>query len=143
MTLRFPIFRSVVALGLFASLAACASHPPPSINGRWRPVNHYSDQPQAIPLRPAHVYYVTPVDHTLKGLLERWASESHMTLDYRHESDFTIYRPVAELHGDDLRTTLAQLSSLYAAQGVSVGLEGDRIVVSRIAPPAAPVTPQS
>lgn len=118
-------------------LASCASRPPPEVSGRWKPVNHYSEQPQAIPLRPAHVYYVAPVDRTLKSLLERWAAESHTALDYRHDSDFTIYRPVADVHGDDLRTTLAQVAALYAAQNVAIDLEGDRIVVRRPAAAAS------
>lgn len=115
------------------SLAACATRPPPPVAGRWRPVNHYADQSMALPLHPAYTYYATPVDRTLKGLLERWARDSHMTLDYRNDSDFTLYRAVADVHGDDLHGAVAQLSSVYAAQQVAIDVEGDRIVVRRAA----------
>ena len=120
------------------SLAACATRPPPAATGRWKPVNHYDEQSIALPLRPAYVYYAAPVDRTLKGLLERWARDSKMQLDYRHDSDFTLYRGVADLHGDDLRSTLAQLASLYSTQQVAINVEGDRIVVRRAAAAPAP-----
>ncbi|TZF91492.1 hypothetical protein [Cognatilysobacter lacus] len=133
----FQIVRPVVATSLVL-LAACASPPAPKVTGRWTPVNHYGDQPQVIPLRPAYVYYVAPVDRTLKGLLERWARDSRMTLDYRHDSDFTLYRPVADVHADDLHAAVGALVALYAAQQVAIDVEGDRIVVRRavVAPTA-------
>ena len=71
------------------------------------------------------------MDRTLKSLLERWARDSHMTLDYRHDSDFTLYRPVADVRGNDLQAALGQLGALYAPQQVAIGVEADRIVVRR------------
>ncbi|MGY3266662.1 hypothetical protein [Lysobacter sp. HA35] len=130
--------RFLVVVAATASLAACATRPPPSATGRWMPVNHYDAQSIALPLRPAYVYYAAPVDRTLKGLLERWARDSKMELEYRHDSDFTLYRGVADLHGDDLRSTLAQLASLYAAQQVAIDVEGNRIVVKRAAAASTP-----
>ena len=118
-------------------LASCATPPAPKVSGRWKPVNHYGDQPQAIPLRPAYVYYVAPVDRTLKGLLERWARDSRMTLDYSHEADFTLYRPVADVHSDDLRAALASIATLYASQQVAIAVEGDRLTVRRADAPAS------
>ena len=124
-------FRPFVAAALLALLAACATQPAPRVPGRWKPVNRYGDTPEAIPLRPSHIYFVAPVDRTLKGLLERWARDSHMTLDYQHEADFTLYRPVADVHGDDLHGVLSSVAALYAAQGVAIELQGDRIFVLR------------
>ncbi|HEY4581262.1 MAG TPA: hypothetical protein VIG88_00100 [Lysobacter sp.] len=122
---------------LVAGLAACATPPPAQVRGRWKPVNHFGDQPQAIALKPAYVYYAAPVDRTLKALLERWARDSRMTLDYRHDSDFTLYRPVAEVRGNDLHAALGRLASLYAPQQVSIAVEADRIVVRRADAPSA------
>ena len=116
---------------LIAGLAACATPPPAQVRGRWKPVNQFGEQPQAIPLKPAYVYYAAPVDRTLKSLLERWARDSHMTLDYRHDSDFTLYRPVADVRGNALQAALGQLGALYAPQQVAIGVEADRIVVRR------------
>lgn len=128
----FHLVRSAVVATSFVALASCATPPAPKVSGRWKPVNHYGEQPQAIPLRPAYVYYAAPVDRTLKGLLERWARDSHMTLDYGHDTDFTLYRPVADLHSDDLRTAIASVAALYAPQQVAINVEGDRIVVRRV-----------
>lgn len=100
-------------------------------------MNHYGEQPQVIPLRPAYVYYAAPVDRTLKGLLERWARDSHMALDYGHDADFTLYRPVADVHSDDLRSAVASLAALYVSQQVAIAIEGDRIIVRRADAPGA------
>jgi len=119
-------------------LVGCATPPPAQVRGRWTPVNHYGEQPQAIALKPAYVYYATPVDRTLKGLLDRWARDSRMTLDYGHDSDFTLFRPVADVHSDDLHAAVSRLGVLYAPQQVAIAVEGDRIVVRRAAAAAAP-----
>lgn len=102
-------------------------------------MNRFGSAPEAIPLQPAYLYYAAPVDRTLKGLLERWAADSHLALDYRHPADFTLYQRVSEVRSDDLRTAIGQLNALYAAQQVAVSVEGDRIVVRRpgSTPPAA------
>ncbi|AXK72981.1 hypothetical protein DWG18_12290 [Lysobacter sp. TY2-98] len=131
--------RFLVLAAATASLAACATRPPPPVSGRWTPVNHYDEQSMALPLRPDYVYYATPVDRTLKGLLARWAHDSKMQLEYTHDTDFTLYRAVAEVHSDDLRAAVNQLSAMYAAQQVVIGVDGDRIVVRR-APSTASTT---
>jgi hypothetical protein len=132
----FHFVRPVLAATSLVVLASCATPPAPNVSGRWKPVNHYGDQPQAIALRPAYVYYAAPVDRTLKGLLERWARDSRMTLDYGHDADFTLYRPVADVHSDDLRAAVASLAALYAPQQVAIRVEGDRIVVRRANAPS-------
>ncbi|HZX80783.1 MAG TPA: hypothetical protein VFE72_07525 [Lysobacter sp.] len=129
------------SLLLIAGLAACATPPPAQVRGRWKPVNHFGEQPQAIALKPAYVYYAAPMDRTLKALLERWARDSHMTLDYRHDSDFTLYRPVADVRGNDLHAALGQLGALYAPQQVAIAIEADRIVVRRAEASPAASTP--
>jgi hypothetical protein len=134
----FHLVRPIVGATFVVVLASCATPPAPKVSGRWTPVNHYGDQPQAIPLRPAYVYYAAPVDRTLKGLLERWARDSRMTLDYGHDADFTLYRPVADVHSDDLHAAVASLGALYASQQVAIAVEGGRIVVRRAAAAPAP-----
>ncbi|MFZ5657869.1 MAG: hypothetical protein ACOY37_12615 [Pseudomonadota bacterium] len=125
-------------LSFLVLLAGCAARPAPGIGGRWTPVNRYPAQAQEIPLRPAYAFYATPMDRTLKGMLERWARDRHMTLAYQHASDFTLHAPVAELRTDDLDAAVARLNALYAAQRVAVAVEGERIVVRAAAPEAAP-----
>ena len=126
-----PRFRTLLLLCIATVVAAgCATAPAPDPAGRWRPVNRFGDAPQAIPLRPAYVYYAAPLDRTLKGLLERWAADSRMTLDYRHAEDFTLYSRVADVRSYDLRVAVGQLAAAYAAQQVAIAVEGDRIVVA-------------
>lgn len=126
-----------LALALPVLLSACATKPPPDFGGRWKSVNHYADTPQAIPLHPAYTYYASPLDRTLKGLLERWARDSHMTLDYRNEADFTLHRPVADVHSDDLHAALVEVAALYAPQQIAIAVDGDRIVVMHAGAAAA------
>lgn len=118
----------MLTLALVA-LTGCATRPPAGVRGHWTAVNHYSDTPQPIALNASHSFYATPLDRTLKGLLERWARDAHLTLDYANAYDYTLHRPVADLHSDDLHSALVQLAGLYAAEHVQMDMEGDRIIV--------------
>lgn len=119
-------------------LVACAARPAPGIDGRWRPVNLYQAQTQELPLRPAHAFYPTPMDRTLKSMLERWARDMRLKLVYEHPSDFTLHAPVAELRTDDLQVAVARLNQIYAAQQVAISVEGERLVVGKTAQEAMP-----
>lgn len=110
-------------------LAACATRPAPGIDGRWRPVNLYQAETQELPLRSAHAFYPTPMDRTLKAMLERWARDTRLRLVYEHPSDFTLHAPVAQVRTDDLQAAVARLNEIYAAQQVAISVQGDRMVV--------------
>lgn len=116
---------------LLLALSACGTTPAPGIKGKWQPVNRFADMPQELPLQQAYVYYAAPLDGTLKSMLERWARDSRMKLAYRHPSDFTLHAPVAQLRSGSLQDAAAELSRLYAAQGISISVQGDEIVVAR------------
>lgn len=123
---------------LLVLVAGCAARPAPDIRGRWTPVNRYQAQTQEIPLRPAYAFYPTPMDRTLKGMLERWARDMRMKLAYEHASDFTLHAPVAEVRSDDLHAAIARLNALYAAQRIEIAVQDDRIVVRPDQAEAAP-----
>jgi len=118
----------IASLCLAAMLAACAAHAP-DFGGRWRPVNVFAETPREIPLQRAQVFAASPVDGTLRNLLQRWAQEAHLRLDYAHPSDFTLHRAAADVRASDLREALARLSQAYAGQRVVASLEEGRIVV--------------
>ena len=119
-------------------LTACASSPAPDVAGRWKPVNRYAEVPQEIPLQQAYVFFVSPLDGTLKNTLERWAKDSKMTLSYLHSSDFTLHAAVASIRTNSLREALNQISAAYASQQVNVVAEENQIVV-RLADSASTV----
>lgn len=131
------LLAAVVPL-LLVLLAACAARPAPGIDGRWRPVNLYQAQTQELPLRPAHAFYPTPMDRTLKSMLERWARDMRLQLAYEHPSDFTLHAPVAQIRTDDLQAAIVRLNQIYRAQQVAISLQGDRMVVRKPAPEVAP-----
>lgn len=109
-------------------MAGCASHAP-DISGRWRPVNHFSETPQSIPLYQTYVFYPSPMDRTLKSMLTRWAKDSKRTLSYLHSSDFTLYRDIADIRTTDIDDAVARLNSAYSVEGVSITSDGRQIVV--------------
>jgi len=110
-------------------LAGCATPPAPGVSGRWTPVNHFAASPEAIPLHPTYEFYASPLDGTLKTMLARWALDSKMTLAYEDASDFTLYAPVARIRTADLRKATATLTALYAAEHITVAVDGNAIVV--------------
>lgn len=139
---RIPFARAIarvglvpVGLALVLVLAACGTTPTTEIRGRWAPVNRFSPTTQEIPLQAPYVYQATPMDRTLKAMLERWARDTRMTLAYQHGSDFTLHAPMADLRKADLAGAVARINEVYAPQQVQVAVEGDRIVVRRAGTP--------
>ena len=122
-------------------LASCATRPAPGISGRWKPVNHFADAPDEIPLRRGYVFSASPLDGTLRALLARWAADSTMSLDYRHPSDFSLYQPVATIRTGDLQQAVAALTALYRPQHVLVTVGGNAIIVRRTDTAPLPALP--
>jgi len=120
--------RVLATLAVLAATAACATRAP-EYGGRWKPVNRYAETPQEIPLYQAYAFHPSPMDGTLKSMLERWARDSKMVLSYQHRSDFTLHAAVADLRTNDLQAAVTQLTAAFAPQGVSVTVEGNQIVV--------------
>ncbi|MEO8001709.1 MAG: TcpQ domain-containing protein [Arenimonas sp.] len=118
-----------IALVSVFFVTACATRPAPNLAGRWKPVNRYAVTPQEIPLYQSYVFFVSPLDGTLKSTLERWAKDSKMTLSYLHPSDFTLYAQVADIRTSNLQDALNQMSAAYATQHVVVMSEQNQIVV--------------
>lgn len=117
------------ALAVVVATAACGTPPPSDFGGDWRPVNRFHDEPSAIPLQPAYAFHATPIDETLKKMLERWAADSGLKLSYRLDVDYTLHTPVARIRTSDLSAATSELTDLYAAQGVSISADGEQIVV--------------
>ena len=127
--MKKPVALSWVVAALTLILTACATQTAPAVAGRWKPVNRFADAPQEIPLQQSYVFFVSPLDGTLKNTLARWARDSKMTLAYLHSSDFTLHARVADIRTANLRDALDQLSAAYAPQKVQVVVEQNQIVV--------------
>lgn len=117
-----------VTVSLFF-MTGCVTRPAPDVAGRWKPINHYAESPQEIPLYQTYVFFVSPLDGTLKNTLSRWAKDSKMTLSYLHPSDFTLHAQVAGIRTSNLQDALNQLSAAYAPQHVVVVSEQNQILV--------------
>jgi len=137
-TTAIAILGRTALLAVLAALAACATRPAPEYGGRWKAVNRYAESPQEIPLHRGYVFHPSPMDQTLKAMLERWARDSKSKLSYLHPSDFTLHTAVAGIRTGSLEEAVMQLSAAYAQQGVSVSAEGGQITVRAEAPPATP-----
>ncbi len=110
-------------------VAGCATKPAPDFGGRWKPVNRFAAATTEIPLYSSYVYQASPMDGTLKAMLERWAKDSGRTLDYRLSSDFTLYGAVSNIDTTNAQQAVIDLTAAYAAQGISVSIVGNQIVV--------------
>lgn len=127
-----------VAMVVAATLAGCATAPAPDFGGRWKPVNRFASTTMEIPLYTSYVYQATPMDGTLKTMLERWAKDSGMTLDYKLGSDYTLYGAVSRITTNNPQQAMTDVTAAYAAQGVSVSIVGNRIVVQGSTSAATP-----
>ena len=126
-------------LMVLAVTTACATAAP-EYGGRWKSVNRYAEIPQEIPRYQAYAFYPSPMDGTLKTMLERWARDSKMTLSYLHPSDFTLHSAVADIRTNSLQEAISQLTAAFAQQGVSITAEDSQIVVRGSASPTASIS---
>jgi len=124
--------RTLITIGmlLIATASGCSTHTAPGLKGKWKPINHFSETAEAVPINPPYIFSATPADATLKTLLERWAKDSGKTLSYRHPNDYTLYAPVSRIRTHRLDEALTALTAAYANQRVSITLEQQAIVVS-------------
>jgi hypothetical protein len=112
-------------------LAGCGTPPAKDFGGRWKPVNHFQATTTEIPLDRPYTYYASPMDETLRTMLIRWTTDTGMTLVYRLPSDYTLFAPVSRVRTANVREAAKELSSIYAVQGVSLTVVGDRLQVDR------------
>jgi len=138
------IHPSAIVLPLAAIvLTGCGAPPPVDFGGNWQPVNRFHNRPQEIPLTPAYTYYASPLDNTLRGMLRRWAKDNAMPLVWRLGSDYTLYTAVANLHATDLQAAVSELNKIYAAQGVYISADLERILVQPASYNAASTAPEA
>lgn len=123
------VFKCLLGAALAVLVSSCATRPAPDFGGRWKTINRFSEETQAIPLQDAYLFYASPMDGTLKKMLERWAHDSEMKLTYRHPMDYTLYAAVADIRTPSLQEAVSQLNAAYASQQVSVAVSGGEIVV--------------
>lgn len=107
--LRIMLF----TIGTSIFLAGCSSKKAPDFPRAWKPLNDLPEQATEILLVKQHVYQVTQVDTTVKGLLERWGEEAKLPVIYDHSSDFTLFRKVKSIQQTDLKAALNELSEFY------------------------------
>jgi hypothetical protein len=131
--------RTILMLAVLAVTTACTTAAP-EYGGHWKPVNRYAEIPQEIPLYEAYVFYPSPMDGTLRTMLERWARDSNMALSYLHPSDFTLHSAVADIRTNNLQDAALQLTAAFAQQGVSITAEDNQIVVRGSAPSTASIS---
>lgn len=123
---------------LAVALTGCGAPAPKDYGGAWSPVNRFQSAPTEIPLSPAYSFYASPMDATLRSMLNRWASDNGLQLSYQIGSDFTLHQPVAKIRTSDIQSAVGELSAIYAPQGIAVSADGKQIVV-QAAGAAAPV----
>lgn len=123
------VLRSCLLLAMTV-LGACAAPPPKDFGGKWKPVNRFQDTTSEIPLNQAYTYYASPMDETLRTMVRRWAKDAGLQFSYQLQSDFTLYKAVAQIHTTDVYEATRQLSTIYAAEGVAVTTDGQQILVS-------------
>lgn len=132
--------RLVAASFASVAIAGCGAPAPKDFGGSWTPVNRFQSAPTEIPLAPTYTYYASPLDGTLRAMLQRWAADNGRELAYHLASDYTLHQPVGRIRTTDLQEAVQQLSTIYLPQGVSVVADARQISVQPTTP--ARVAPQ-
>ncbi|BDU23252.1 hypothetical protein [Dyella sp. GSA-30] len=111
------------------ALSGCGTPPAKDFGGSWKPVNRFQDAPTEIPLAQPYAFYASPMDGTLKAMLTRWSKDSGMVLSYQLHSDYTLFKPVSQIHTPNAKAAAAELSAIYASEGVQITVNDRQIVV--------------
>jgi len=120
----------LLPVSLVLGLSGCRTPPAKDFGGSWKPVNHFQDQTTEIPLAQPYTFYASPLDGTLKTMLDRWSKDTGMVLSYQLMSDYTLDKPVAQIQTRDIRSAIAQLNAIYAAEGVFITVNDKQILVA-------------
>lgn len=121
-------------------LTGCGTPAAKDFRGAWKPVNRFQSAPTEIPLEQPYTFYASPMDETLKTMLDRWSKDTGRTLSYKLDYDVTLYKPVADIHTADIQAAAAKLNAIYASQGVEVVAHPREILVQAASTPS-PDTP--
>ena len=116
-----------LAMAIAVLASACTTTPAPEFGGKWRPVNRFADTTREIPLNPAYIYYALPMDGTLRGVLARWARDTHAGLSWQLSSDYTLPTAVGQIRTPDANAAMQQLAQVYAAQRIELAVENGAI----------------
>ncbi|XXQ67832.1 hypothetical protein ACKLNO_09450 [Neisseriaceae bacterium B1] len=113
---------------MLANLGCSITNKVPDFPKNWRPINELPEVTQVIPLNRPHVYRVTPLDATVKGLLNRWGEEAKMPIVYDSAYDFTVFKSLLQIQTENLEEALVQLSQFYEAQNIVFRVQDGVIV---------------
>lgn len=123
--------RKLFSISVLVLLVGCSSKEAPDFPKAWKPLNDLPEKAVEIPLEKQHVYQVTQLDTTVKGLLERWGEEAKMPVVYDHSSDFTLFRRVKNIQQADLKMALGELSKLYSDQDMTFYIQNNVIMAHK------------
>lgn len=113
---------------LLVTLGCSTNSKAPDFPKKWQPMNKVAESTKVIALKVQHTYHITPLDTTVKGVLERWGTEAKMPVVYDSARDFTIFKPLLQIKTEKLEEALAQLSHFYEAQNIAFRVQDGVII---------------
>lgn len=128
--MRVSAYLFLPAIAVSLCMSGCGTTPARDFGGRWKPVNNFARQPTEIPLYSAYVFQASPLDRTLKTMLQRWAGDNGLQLEYRLQSDYTLHDHVASISTTSVQQAISELSAAYAAQSLQISVAGNQLVVA-------------
>ncbi|WP_234262909.1 MULTISPECIES: hypothetical protein [Hydrogenophaga] len=120
------------------ALQACQTPPPkpPEFGDDWKPVNTLAEEPMRIPLKEEQAmwtYQMLPTDATLRGMLERWATEHGGKLDWQYPTDLTLVSSLSSVKDNNIQKALNVVRRTYAEQRLRVQVLGNKnLLVTRL-----------
>ncbi|MFV0679071.1 TcpQ domain-containing protein [Ottowia sp.] len=106
-------------------LQACESPPPkpPDFGEDWKPINVLAEEPMQIPLKEEQAlwtYQMLPTDVTLRGMLERWATEHGGKLEWQYPTDLTLVSALSSVKDNNIQKALNVVRHTYEKQKLRV-----------------------
>lgn len=131
--------RMGAALAAMLALQACQTPPPkpPEFGDDWKPVNVLAETAMQIPLKEEQAlwrYQLLPTDATLRGMMDRWATEYGGKLDWQYPTDLTLVSALTEVKDNNLQAALNVVRKAYGDQRLRVQVLTNKTILVRRMP---------
>lgn len=136
---RWRAVRQTGTLIAMLALQACQTQPSrlPEFGDDWKPVNVLADTAMQIPLKEEQAlwrFQMLPTDATLRGMLERWATEYGSKLDWQYPTDLTLVSALSGAKDNNLQSALNVVRQAYADQKLRVQVLSSKTLLVRRMP---------
>lgn len=111
-------------------LAACTSLPKATeYSGKWKKINTFNPRINTIPLEKEYFFTALKIDSSLSAMLQRWASDVKIGLDYRCSNDYSISDRLFDTQTRSLSAAIEELNFVYTKHELNLSWNKEKSIL--------------